>query len=79
MPIGRDPQAVLGLMPTLWERMGRAGRDKKSLQLSVFGCGPEREAVSRYAEAGFGRVIFVLPSENREAILPRLDKLAALM
>jgi hypothetical protein len=46
--------------------------------VTIFGGAPKPEALERYAELGVDRVLFVIPPESSDAVLPRLDDLAAL-
>ena len=52
----------------------KAGRDMKTISVSVFGAAPDRAVLDRFAAAGVTRAIFRLPSEGREAVLPLLDQ-----
>jgi probable F420-dependent oxidoreductase len=53
-----------------------AGRDPDSLNITSFGLRPDPDLVGRMQEAGVDRVIFTLPSEEREAVTPLIDKCA---
>src|SRR3546814_7124781 len=55
-------------------RAARAGRDTKTISVSVFGAKPEAAVLDRYAEAGVTRALLRLPSEGRDTILPLLDQ-----
>jgi len=66
-------------IPELRERLTRAGRDPKSAPVSLFFAPPNRPALDALAAAGVERAIFGLPSEPRDAVLPRLDVYAAVM
>jgi probable F420-dependent oxidoreductase len=79
-PRGRYGEAkVLDGLEELRSRARRAGRDPRSIPVTVFGARPEREALDAYAAAGIDRVLFRLPSEGRDSILPLLDKYAKLV
>jgi len=54
-------------------------RDPKSISISVFWAPPDRGAIDGYAKLGVERVIFALPSESRETVLPMLDGYARLI
>ena len=66
-------------IPELRERLTRAGRDPKSAPVSLFFAPPNRPALDALAAAGLERAIFGLPSEPRDAVLPKLDAYAAVM
>jgi probable F420-dependent oxidoreductase len=55
------------------------GRDPMSISISVFWSQPDRQAIDAYSEMGAERVIFALPSESREKVLPMLDSYAKLI
>jgi len=79
MPINRPNKNPIGRIPELRHRLEKAGRDPKSVPVSLFYAPPERRALDALAAAGVERAIFSLPSEPRDATLPRLDAYAALM
>jgi probable F420-dependent oxidoreductase len=79
MPINRPNKNPIGRIPELRHRLEKAGRDPKSVPVSLFYAPGERSALEALAAAGVERAIFALPSEPRDAILPRLDAYAAVM
>jgi probable F420-dependent oxidoreductase len=66
-------------IPELRERLKKAGRDPRSAPVSLFFAPPRKEALQALAAAGVERAIFGLPSEPRDAVLPRLDAYAAVI
>jgi probable F420-dependent oxidoreductase len=56
----------------------KARRDPKSLTVSVVGATPEEGAVRQYEAAGAERAVFILPSADRDTVLPILDRYAKL-
>lgn len=79
MPILRPGKNPVERIPELRERLKKAGRDPKSAPVSLFFAPPKKEALDGLAAAGVARAIFGLPSEPRDAVLPRLDAFARLM
>jgi probable F420-dependent oxidoreductase len=80
MPIGgRGLTDLAEKMATLRQRAEEAGRDPRSLSVSVFGVKPERASVDRLAAAGVERAIVIVPSAERDTVLPLLDAHAALL
>jgi alkanesulfonate monooxygenase SsuD/methylene tetrahydromethanopterin reductase-like flavin-dependent oxidoreductase (luciferase family) len=79
MPILRSHVNPVERIPTLRERLRMAGRDPKSVPVSIFFAPPKREALDALAGAGVERAIFGLPAEGRDALLPRLDAYAKLI
>jgi probable F420-dependent oxidoreductase len=59
-------------------RAGKAGRDPKSLSVSVYSAAAEESTVRQYEKAGVERTIFSLPSADRDTVLPILDRYAKL-
>jgi len=79
MPIMRPNQNPVEKIPALRERLQKAGRDPKSVEVGIFFAPPKKEALDALRAAGVSRAIFGMPSEPREAVLPRLDSLAKLI
>ena len=77
-PRGRTAD-ILARLAELRTRAARAGRDMRTISVSVFGAKTDPALLDRYAEGGVTRVIFRLPSEGREAVLPLLDQYAKLI
>jgi probable F420-dependent oxidoreductase len=75
----RGADAVLAELEELRAEARRAGRDPKTISVSVFGGKADAATVERYREAGIDRVVVPLPSEGRERVLPLLDQHAALL
>jgi probable F420-dependent oxidoreductase len=77
MPVGaRAGSGLLGRIATLRERWGLAGRDAKSLDVTIFAARAEPAALASLREAGMTRAVFMIPSAGREEILPVLDDLS---
>ena len=51
-----------------------AGRDPRSLTVSLFGVSTDEKALQEYADAGADRVIFALPPAGRDTVLRKLDR-----
>ena len=78
-PRGRaGAEAVLKGMADLNARAAKAGRDAKTLAVSVFAAKPDAADAAKLAEGGVTRAIFLLPSEGRDKILPLLDQYSKL-
>ncbi|HEU4438239.1 MAG TPA: LLM class F420-dependent oxidoreductase [Methylomirabilota bacterium] len=78
-PRGRAGDVILSGLKDLQARAARAGRDMKTISVSVFGAKPDEATLETYRGAGITRAILRLPSESREAILPLLDQYAKLI
>jgi probable F420-dependent oxidoreductase len=78
-PRGRAPEVILPGIKDLKMRADKAGRDFKTISISIFGAKPEQATLDTYAGAGVTRAILRLPSEGRDRILPLLDQYAKLV
>jgi probable F420-dependent oxidoreductase len=78
-PRARAADQLFAALADLKARAARAGRDMKTISVSVFGARGDQALLDRYAEAGMTRAILRLPSEGRDTILPLLDQFAKLL
>jgi probable F420-dependent oxidoreductase len=79
-PRGRAGAApILAGLAELRTRAAKAGRDMKTISTTVFAVKPDPATIAALAEAGVTRVLFRLPSEGRDRVLPLLDQYAPLM
>jgi len=78
-PRGRSPEVIASGMADLKARAARAGRDMRSISVSVFGARAEEATLEGYATAGVTRVLLRLPSAASDTILPLLDQWAKLV
>ena len=79
MPLIRPNRNPVDRIPELRERLRKAGRDPKSAPVSIFFAPPKKAVLDALEAAGVERAIFGVPSEQRDAVLPRLDAYAALI
>ncbi len=63
----------------LRQRAEKAGRDPRSVAVTVYGAKAEEGLVREYEKAGAERAVFGLPPAGREAVLPLLDQYAKLV
>jgi probable F420-dependent oxidoreductase len=78
-PRGRSPEAVITGMKDLRARAAKAGRDMKTISVSVFGARPDEGDLARYQEGGVTRAILRLPPDGRDVVLPLLDQWSKLL
>ncbi len=64
---------------TLQRLAAEQGRDPRSISVSVFWASGDRTMVDAYEAMGVERVILPLPSEGKDAVMPLLDRYAALV
>jgi probable F420-dependent oxidoreductase len=77
MPIfGRNE--ILEKLPELRRMLAEAGRDPAAFEVSIFGMGPIPDVLAQARDAGIARVVFGLPPEPAEKVLPLLDRYAEL-
>lgn len=78
MPItGRDD--VVSCIPKFRQMLAERDRDPDTVEITVFGVMPDAEKIKPFRDAGVKRVVFGVPSEGAEAIIPRLDKMVEIM
>src|SRR3989454_12065429 len=73
---GRNPAEKIGL---LTQRAEKAGRDPKSISVTIFFAKPEKATLEGLRAAGVERAIFGVPSEGRDSVLPLLDSYTRVM
>ena len=74
MPIGGRLD-VVDLLPRFRQMAAEAGREPDDIPVTSFGLQPDSDQVSRTADAGVDRVVFNLPPEGADTVLPLLDQL----
>ena len=82
MPIsGRQSQG-----PSLREKIAmlkrqaeNSGRDPGSIEITVFGTRPDAGLIQRLESDGAERIIFTLPSDQKDVVMPIIDQCAGLM
>ena len=79
MPIGFRMHNLPERLATLHERAKAAGRDPKSISITIFGANPEAKTLEAFEAAGVERAILMLPPADRETVLPLLDKYSAFL
>jgi len=67
-----------GAVERLNKAAAAAGRDAKTLSITVFAAPADQEKLEPYREAGIQRVLFAVPDGTRDEILRALDKVAPL-
>jgi probable F420-dependent oxidoreductase len=78
-PRARNAERLFAGLEELKQRAAKAGRDMKTISVSVFGAPGEAAVLDRYRAAGITRAILRLPSEGRDTVLPLLDQHAKLL
>jgi probable F420-dependent oxidoreductase len=78
MPLTWVDDNIVAEIRDLHEVAKRAGRDPKTISVTVFGAKPDAKVIAGFAEAGVDRVLFTLPNALADQVLPALDELAKL-
>ena len=78
IPILGRGENVADLMPAFRKEAVAAGRDPDKLEVSVYGCPPQKELITRLRDAGVTRAVFFVPSAKDDVVLPALDTQAEL-
>jgi probable F420-dependent oxidoreductase len=83
---GWIPQAARGgyseiadMIPEFRKMATEAGRDPKSIEITVWFPKQDPDLMKRYEDLGVARVVFNLESEKADKVLPVIDSLAGLM
>jgi probable F420-dependent oxidoreductase len=79
MPIGIRAGNIIEGIRDMRQRAEKAGRDPRSISVTIFGTPADPDAIAQYREAGVERVTFGLPPASREKVLPLMDKYADFM
>ena len=84
IPVGHRDLDIQDLMTGFHKLARDAGRDPESLSVSVFGLNRvfvepneyfrSKDDIARFRDAGVHRVVFMLPTVDRTAVLPMLDQ-----
>ena len=79
LPHELEPAVIAEKIAILRQRAEAAGRDPKQISVSIYSAKPERGAIDKLEEAGVERLIFRLPSADKQTLLPLLNKYATLI
>jgi probable F420-dependent oxidoreductase len=79
MPIGGRGGDTLGMIPPFLEMLKEKGRTLADVPITLFGVGMDVEAIKKARDAGVSRIVFGVPPEAKEKVLPILDKGMAAM
>jgi alkanesulfonate monooxygenase SsuD/methylene tetrahydromethanopterin reductase-like flavin-dependent oxidoreductase (luciferase family) len=82
---GWIPQAARGgyseiadMIPRFREMATEAGRDPKSIEITVWFPKQDLDLMKRYEDLGVARVVFNLDSDKSDKVMPVIDSLAGL-
>ncbi|GIW40799.1 MAG: LLM class F420-dependent oxidoreductase [Candidatus Binatia bacterium] len=76
LPIGFRMRDFEAQVRDLHEKARAAGRDPRTISISVFGAPTDVATIRRYEELGVERAIFWVPPKGEDEVLPILDRYA---
>ncbi|HZR71059.1 MAG TPA: LLM class F420-dependent oxidoreductase [Burkholderiales bacterium] len=79
IPIGFAVPDLAGMIEKLHAKARAAGRDPKSLSVTLFWTPPDADQLKRLEEIGVERGILAVPSESRDKVVSILDRYAPLV
>ena len=78
-PVGRSGSSLLDVREKYRQMARDAGRDPETLPVTLFNPAEDAGELARYRDMGIARVVVMLLSEERDKILPILDRWAELI
>jgi probable F420-dependent oxidoreductase len=79
MPIPGRVENLVPQVEGLLREAKEAGRDPKSISITIFWGQNDKAAIEQYQKAGAERVIFLLPPAPRDKVMPKVDEYAKLI
>jgi probable F420-dependent oxidoreductase len=76
---GMGPDALRPMIDEFEKRRAAKGRPRGSVSISIYGVSNQADVLAKYRDLGVDRVTLRLRPEARDVVLPKLDKLAALV
>ncbi len=72
---GRGPDGnIEEILPRFRQMLSEAGRDPRSVPVTLFGAIEDADQLARYRDQGIVRMVVMLPSGQSDRILPVLDR-----
>lgn len=79
MPIDGRGWDIMESLSQFRQMAAAEGREPDELPVSIFAASQKPERIATYRDAGVERLVFGLPSEGEDKVIPMLDDLAKLM
>jgi probable F420-dependent oxidoreductase len=76
---GMGPDALRPMLDEFDRRREARGKPRSAMSLTVYGVTPDKGALDKYRGMGVDRVTLRMRPETRDVVLPKLDRLAALL
>ena len=70
---------IVEVLPKFQEMAKEAGRDPASIEISLFGLGPDLDRVKRLRDLGVARVVPMFPADKADKVLPLIDRWVDIM
>jgi probable F420-dependent oxidoreductase len=70
---------VTEFLPQFREMAAAAGRDPRSIPITIFGAAADGDRLKRYRDQGIARAVVMLPSAGADTVMPILDSWAELI
>ncbi len=67
------------VLPKFHEMAREAGRDPKSIEVSLFGIGEDVDKLKRFAEMGVSRIVAMFRPEKADTVMPAIDRWTNIM
>lgn len=79
IPVGFVIDDLPAAIQDLHQRADQAGRPKEEIPISIFGAQNDEAELQKLQELGIDRGVFVIPSKDRDEVLPLLDTYAGVI
>ena len=79
IPVGASIQDLPAAIKDLHARAEQAGRKPSDVPVSIFSASADEAVLRHYQELEVERVVFTVPSREKDQVLPLLDTYAALV
>ncbi len=76
---GMGPDALRPMIEEFEKRRAATGRSRESVSINIYGVSDQADVLAKYRDLGVDRVTLRMRPEAHEVVLPKLDKLAALV
>jgi len=77
IPVARGD--LSDVLPKFRQMAQEAGRDPKSIEITLFGLAADADRLKHFAEIGVGRVVPMFPPQKADTVLPIIDRWTKLM
>ena len=77
IPVARGD--LSDVLPKFRQMAQEAGRDPKSIEITLFGLAEDADRLKRFADIGVGRVVPMFPPQKADRVLPIIDRWSKLM